>query len=59
MFTVITEYKGISVGHVWSVTRRFDSREAALDYISDECFQEDTLRVRCPELDLEEVGEYL
>lgn len=58
MLTVITEYKGISASQVWSVTRQFTSREAALDYISDECFQEDTLRVRCPELDLEEVGEY-
>ena len=56
MFTVITEYRGMSPG-VWSVTKRFASREAALDYISEEIFQEDTLRVRCPELDLEEVGE--
>lgn len=57
MFTVITEYKGISVSQVWSVTKHFDSREDVLDYIADEIFQEDTLRVRCPEMDLEEVGE--
>ena len=57
MYSVITEYRGISASQVWSVTRQFTSREAALDYISEEIFQEDTLRVRCPELDLEEVGE--
>lgn len=56
MFTVITEFRGMSPG-VWSVTKRFDSRSEALDYISEEIFQEDTLRVRCPEMDLEEVGE--
>lgn len=57
MFTVITEYKGFSISQVWSVTKRFDSREDVLDYIAEEIFQEDTLRVRCPEMDLEEVGQ--
>lgn len=58
MFTVITEYKAWGVSSIWNVTRTFASCDEALDYISEEIFQEDTLRVRCPELDLEEVGEF-
>lgn len=57
MFTVITEYKAFGT-QPWSVTKSFNSREAALDYVSEECYQEDTMRVRCPELGLEEVGEF-
>ena len=55
---VITEYKGWSQSLPVVMTRQFSSREQALDWIADEIGQEDTLRVRCPELGLEEVGEF-
>jgi hypothetical protein len=58
MFTVITEYKGWSASMPTVMTREFSSREQALDWIADEIFQEDTLRVRCPQMDLEETGEF-
>lgn len=58
MFTVITEYKGWSHSVPVIMTRTFNAREEALDWIADEMFQEDTLRVRCPEMDIEEVGEF-
>lgn len=56
MYTVITEYKAWGTPLV--AQRQFDSLSAAQDYIVEEIFQKDTLRVRCPELDLEEVGEF-
>lgn len=55
---VITEYKGWSQSLPVVMTRQFSSREQALDWIAEEIGQEDTLRVRCPELGLEEVGEF-
>ena len=58
MFTVITEYKGWSQSMPVIMTREFSSREQALDWIADEIFQEDTLRVRCAQMDIEEVGEF-
>jgi hypothetical protein len=57
MFSVITEYKGWSQSAPVVMTRQFSSREQALDWIADEMFQSDTLRVRCPQMDIEEVGE--
>lgn len=58
MFTVITEYIGWSRSQPSVCHQTFSSREEALDWIANEIGAEDTLRVRCPELDLEEVGEY-
>ena len=56
MYTVITEYKAWGAPIV--TERRFESLSDAQDWIVEEMFQTDTLRVRCPELDIEEVGEY-
>jgi len=58
MFTVITEYKGWSQSMPVVMIREFSNREQALDWIADEIFQEDTLRVRCAQMDIEEVGEF-
>lgn len=58
MFTVITESIGWSRSQPIVCHKTFSSREAALDWIAEEIAAEDVLRVRCPELDLEEAGEY-
>lgn len=55
MFTVITESKGWSISQPFVVTRTFDDRDEALDWIAEELCGEDVLRVRCPEIDFEDV----
>lgn len=55
MFTVITTYKMFGQ-QAFTCSKRFDDREAALDYIVEETFQDDVVLVQCPEMDLEEVG---
>ena len=55
MYTVITESKGWATSQPFVVTRQFSNRDEALDWIAEELDGEDVLRVRCPEIDFEDV----